>query len=154
MSYSADNALQIAMQMERLGLTFYNSLAARCSDTQIVALAVKLADDEKKHLWKFERMYHSIPLERCGPKLTEDQLAADAGKFYKLILPTADEVSSVATSGDMVKVLAMAMQLEADAIAYYLSMTPASKEETAIIRGIAEEEKKHLALLREQRNHL
>ena len=154
MSHPADYVLQIAMQMERLGNIFYNSLAKGCGDEKMAALAVKLAEDERGHLWKFEKMYHSIPIESCGPKLTEDQIAASAGKFYKLILPSADEVRKVALSGDMVKVLTMAMQMEADAIAYYESMTPVSSEDVSVLKAIISEEKKHLAMLRDWRKRL
>jgi len=154
MSYSADVALQIAMQMERLGQTFYESLATNCGNTDIAVLAAKLADDEKKHLWKFEKMYHSIPLERCGPKMTQEQISNTAGKFYKLILPNIDEVRRVAAGGDMLKVLALAIQMESDSIAYYSSMTPVVRPDAAYLLAIVEEEKKHLAALRELRNHL
>jgi rubrerythrin len=53
MSYSADNALQVAIQMERLGQTFYQSLAAGCGNAEIAAIAAKLAGDEQKHLQTF-----------------------------------------------------------------------------------------------------
>jgi rubrerythrin len=154
MSHSADYAMQIAMQMERLGNTFYNSLAKGCGDAKITAFAAKLAEDEKNHLWKFEKMYHSLPIENCGPKLTEDQIAAPAGKFYKLILPGAGQVRQVALSGDIVKALAMAMQMEADAIAYYSSMTTASSEDVTVLKAIINEEKGHLAMLRDWRERL
>jgi len=148
MTQSAEYTLQIAMQLERLGQTFYQSLAAGCGNAEISALAAKLADDEKKHLWSFQRMYQAIPIDRCGPKLTEDQLTAAAGKFYKLILPSAEEVRKVAIDGDITKVLAMAMQMESDSIAFYLGMT-ASPGESAVIKNIVEEEKKHLRMLQE-----
>jgi len=154
MSYSADNALQIAMQMERLGQTFYHSLAQGSGDAKMTAFAAKLAEDEKGHLWKFEKMYHSLPIEKCGPKMSDDQIIAAAGKYYKLILPDADEVRKIASSGDMVKALAMAMQMEADAIAYYESMTPVSSEDAAVLKAIVNEEKRHLAMLRDWRERL
>ena len=149
MSHSADYALQVAIHMERLGITFYQSLAAGCGDARIAALAAKLAEDEKKHLWIFERMFHSLPIEQCGPKQTEDQIAATAGKFYKLILPTAAEVKEVALSGDVTKALKMAMQMESDAVAYYSSMNPAVGSDSAVLKTIIQVEKNHLSALSE-----
>lgn len=154
MPHSADYALQIAMQLERLGQMFYHSLAQSCGDEKLAAFANKLAEDEKKHLWKFEKMYHSIPMESCGQKLTESQIADTAGKFYKLILPGTAEVRQVASSGDTDKALAMAIQMEADAIAYYASMTPVFPEDTAVLKAVITEEKGHLAKLRSWRENL
>ncbi|MGD0785739.1 MAG: ferritin family protein [Sedimentisphaerales bacterium] len=154
MPHSADYALQIAMRMERLGLTFYESMAAGAGNAPIAAVAIMLAEQEKHHLWTFEKMYHSLPLEQCGPKLTEDQITAAAGKFYKLILPTADEVRQVALSGDTAKALQMAMQMEADSVAFYSNMTPAVKSDIAVLQAIIEEEKKHLGVLHGYLDHL
>ncbi|HBG25850.1 MAG: hypothetical protein A2Y10_08295 [Planctomycetes bacterium GWF2_41_51] len=147
MTYSADNVLQIAMQMERLGQILYESLAHRSDNEQITALAAKLVEEEKKHLWTFQRMYYSLSIDRCGPKMTEEQLTTAAGKFYKLILPSIGEVRRIALSEDTSRVLAMAMQMESDSIAFYLTMT-ASPGDASVIRNIVEEEKKHLAALR------
>ncbi len=154
MPHSADYALQIAMQLERLGQMFYHSLAQSCGDEKLAAFAEGLAEEEKKHLWTFEKMYHSLPMESCGPKLTQDQIAATAGKFYKLIMPGKAELQQIALSGDIVKALAMAIQMEADTIAYYSSMTPVFKEDTAVLKAIIAEEKRHLAKLRSWRENL
>jgi len=148
MSHSADYALQIAMRMERLGITFYESMAAGAGNAPIAAAATMLAEQEKHHLWTFEKMYHSLPLEQCGPKLTEDQITATAGKFYKLILPTADEVRQVALNGDTAKALKMAIQMESDSVAFYSAMTPAVPSDVPVLKAIIEEEKKHLGVLR------
>jgi rubrerythrin len=154
MPHSADYALQIAMQLERLGQMFYHSLAQSCGDEKLAAFANSLAEEEKKHLWTFEKMYHSLPIESCAPKLTEGQIASTAGKFYKLILPGSAEVRQVALSGDIVKALAMAIQMEADSIDYYSSMTPVLKEDIIVLKAIIAEEKKHLAKLRNWRQNL
>ncbi|MDD5011753.1 MAG: ferritin family protein [Phycisphaerae bacterium] len=154
MPHSADYALQIAMQLERLGQMFYHSLAQSCGDEKLADFANSLAEEEKKHLWTFEKMYHSLPIESCGQKLTQDQIAATAGKFYKLILPGAEEVRQVASSGDTAKTLAMAIQMEADSIAYYSDMTPVLKEDVIVLKAIIAEEKRHLAKLRTWRDNL
>lgn len=149
MSYSADTALQIAMQMEKLGKIFYQALADSSQNAEIAAIAAKLAADERKHLWTLQRMYYSLPIDQCGAKLTEEQLEAAAGKYYSLILPTADEVRQVAQEGDMAKILAMAIQMEADSIAYYSSMAGTVGSDAAVLKSIVQEEKKHLERLSE-----
>jgi rubrerythrin len=154
MSYSADNALQVAIQMERLGQTFYQSLAAGCGNAEIAAIAAKLAGDEQKHLQTFERMRNSLGAEQRGPRLTEEQLTATAGKFYKLILPAAHEVRQAALGGDIIKVLEMAMQMEVDSAAYYSSLTPIGGIDAAVLKTIIQEERSHLTTLRNWRQRL
>lgn len=147
MTYSADNALQIAMHLEHLGQIIYDSLAQRTSNTQIADLAASLSEEEKKHLWTFQKMYHSLEISKCGPKMSEELLIETAGKFYKLILPSFDEIRKIALSEEPPKLIALAMQMESDSIAFYLTMT-AAPGDVSLIRDIVDEEKKHLASLR------
>jgi len=152
--YSADYALQVAVQMERLGHTFYQSLAAGCGNAQVAAIATNLAAAEQRHLQTFERMRSSLPADQRAPKLTDQQLASTAGRFHKLILPTADKVRQVATSGDMFKALEMAMQMELDSIAYYSSLISTVGGDAAVLKAVIEEENSHLDLLRDYRKQL
>lgn len=154
MQYSADYALQVAMQMERLGRTFYESLAAGCGNVQIAAMAAGLAKAEIRHLQTFERMRNTLPAEQQNPRLTEEQITATAGKFYKLILPDAAEVRQVAIGGDMIKVLDMAIQMEIDSAAYYTNLISAGGIDTAVLKAVIQEEKNHLVTLRQQRQNL
>jgi len=154
MPYSADYALQVAIRLEQLGGTFYQSLAAGCGRAEIAAIAARLAGDEQRHLQAFERMRNLLPQDHRGPKLTEEQLDATAGKFYKLILPNAGRVRQVALSGDMPKILDMAMQMEIDSVAYYSSLPSVGGIDAAVLKAIIQEEKNHLAALRDYRQRL
>jgi len=144
----ADYALQVAIQMENLGHTFYESLAAGRGDWKISLVAVKLAEDELEHLRIFENMRNALPADQRGPKMTNDQITAAAGKFYKLILPTASEVRRVALGSDRKEVLQMAIKMETDSIAYYKNLLSAVGKEAAILKKVIDEEKKHILTLR------
>jgi rubrerythrin len=145
----ADYALQVAIQMEQLGHTFYESLAASRGDWKISLIAVKLAEDEFEHLRTFENMRNALPDDQRGPKMTDDQIAAAADKFHKLILPTPDEVRRVALSSDRKEVLQMAIKMETDSIAYYKNLLSAVGKEAAILKKVIDEEKKHINTLRD-----
>jgi len=145
----ADYAIQVAIQMENLGHTFYKSLAAGSGDTKVAVVAARLAADELKHLQTFENIRNSLPAGERGPKLTEEQVIAAAGKFHKLILPTAHEVQSVALSGNMKEVLQMAIKMEVDSIAYYSNLLSAVGKDASILKKVIDEEKKHIVTLKD-----
>ena len=148
----ADYALQVAIQMENLGRTFYKSLASGSGNAAVSILANKLAGEEEKHMKVFEDMRNLLPADERGPKMTEDQIAATAGKFYKLILPSPEEVRQVAVSGDAKGILKLAMQMESDSIAYYSNMVSTVGSSVGVLKAVIKEEEKHLAILREIRN--
>ena len=145
----ADYALQVAMQMEQLGHTFYESLSAGHGDWKISLIADKLANDELEHLRIFENMRNALPDDQRGPKMSDDQITAAAGKFHKLILPTASQVRRVALSSDRKEVLQMAIKMEADSIAYYKNLLSAVGKEAAILKNVIKEEEKHISTLRD-----
>ena len=154
MQNSTDYALQVAMLMEQRGLTFYQSLSEGSDNPEVSALATRLAAEELRHLRTFENMRNALPADQRGQKMTEEQITAAAGNFYKLILPNANEVRKVAIGGDIGKILAMAIQMEADAVAYYSSMTADFRSDADVIKAVIEEEKKHLNILRDYRKQL
>ncbi len=145
----ADYAIQVAIQMENLGHTFYESLAAGAGDWNISLVAGKLAEDELKHLQIFENMRNSLPAGERGPDLSEEQAIAAANKFHKLILPTAHEVQTVVLSGNRKEVLQMAMKMEVDSIAYYKSLLSAVGKDVSILKTVIDEEKKHIVTLKD-----
>jgi rubrerythrin len=152
MTYLTDRALQIAVEMERLGQTFYESLAQGCGDAAIAALALDLARDEKRHVAVFTRMLEALPPELRGPKLTEQELFAAAKELRVDIMPGAATVRDTVLAADIDKALDMAIDMESKAVAYYTGKSfGAEGIDSAALSRIAEEEKKHLKVLRERR---
>lgn len=156
MKYEADRALQVAIEMERLGQTFYESLASGCGDAGIAALATRLAKDEERHIAVFTRMWNALPPVHRGPPLTEQERFAAAGELRNKIMPDASAVREVALSPDLRKALDMAIEMEAAAVDYYTGLASgrAGLLDAAVLTGIANEEKAHLTMLQEQRERL
>jgi rubrerythrin len=152
MSHPADRALQIAVEMERLGQTFYESLAQGCADPAIAALASGLARAEKQHVAVFARMLEGLPQGLRGPKLTEQELFAAAKELRVNIMPGAAAVRDAVLEADLGKALDMAIDMESKAVDYYTGKSfGAEGIDSAALSRIAEEEKKHLRTLRELR---
>jgi rubrerythrin len=152
MAHTADHALQIAVEMERLGQTFYKSLAEGCGDAAIAALALDLARAEKQHVVVFTRMIEALPPGLRGPKLTEQELLATAKELRVDIMPGAAAVRDAVLTADLGKVLDMAIDMESKAVDYYTGKSfSAEGVDSGALSRIANEEKKHLSVLRERR---
>lgn len=148
-----DHALQIAIQMEQLGLAFYEALAAGCGQPEIARLAGALAKAELTHVQTFKQMLSHLPADQRGQKLTEEQLVSAVKEWRDAILPTATEVRRVVLHGDIIEVLDMAIEMEANAIAFYSDLaSSAIDKDAAVLTSMAAEERKHLSLLQEQRS--
>jgi rubrerythrin len=115
---SADTILQVAIEMEQLGRTFYESLSLGCKHAEIAALAMSLAKAEEEHIETFERMRNALPPHQRGPELAEKELFAASVELRKKILPDARAVIKVAQSSDIFKALDMAIEMETEAVAF------------------------------------
>jgi hypothetical protein len=54
--FSGGEILEMAMGIERNGITFYDTLAEKTADEDICSLYKYLSDEEKKHLMSFRNM--------------------------------------------------------------------------------------------------
>jgi rubrerythrin len=155
MSYEADRALQVASEMERLGHTFYVSLASGSGDKEIAALALKCAKEEEFHITAFKRMRESLPDVHRGPKLSEEELFTASKELRDRIMPKADEVRNVALSRDLRKALDMAIGMEDEAVSYYTALATGKMGlNAAVLNLIVDEEKRHGNILRGHRQRL
>lgn len=150
---TVDVMLQIAMELERRGRTFYESLAAGCGNARIAALAATLAKAEGEHFRTFARMREKLPESMRGPNLTEVELAAAADELRTKILPNARVVREAVMTSDFGRALDMAIAMEAEAVAVYAEVAAGLAGLDADVMGdIVNEEKEHLTMLNEVRN--
>jgi rubrerythrin len=155
MKYEADRALQVAVEMERLGKTFYESLAAGCGNREIAALAATLAKSEESHVILFKRMREKLPPVHRGPMLTEKELFAASKELRDKIMPDASTVRAAVTSADPSKALDMAIAMEAHAVAYYTNLAAGVEGlDAEVLRNFVKEEKEHLETLRARRQRI
>jgi rubrerythrin len=149
---TADYTLQVAIELERRGLTFYESLALGCGDSEVAALATSLAKAEEEHIATFKRMRDDLPRELHGPKLTEEELQAAAEELRNKIMPSAKTVLDVYISSDLGKALDMAIEMEVAAVAFYSGLSSAIDNlDAAVLKRVAHEEMEHLNMLRKMR---
>lgn len=155
MNYTADRALQIAVEMERFGQTFYESLAVGCGNAEIATLAATLAKSEESHAAFFKRMRESLPPSHRGPQLTEKELFEAARELRNKIIPNASSVREAVLAITPLKALDMAIKMEANAVAYYYGLTlGVDGLDATVLTKFVNEEKGHLRTLQDCREQL
>ena len=155
MELTVDNILQVAIEMEKIGRTFYESLSAGCGDAEIASLAASLALVEAEHIETFELMRNALPSSQRGLNVTEEDLFTAADELRKKFLPDAKTVQKAVLASDVFKALDMAIEMETEAISFYSGLaSDIIGVDNAVLSGIINEEKEHLGMLREVRNLL
>ena len=123
--YDVDRALQVAIEMERMGKTLYESLAMGCGDPQIARLATELAKAETSHMEFFKRMRSALRPSERGPQVTEKELYEAARELRGKLMPDVATVRKAVLAADISSALDMAMNMEAAAVS--ASMIKVSK---------------------------
>lgn len=155
LEHTADYTLQVAIELERRGRTFYESLSLGCGNSEIAALATSLAKDEEQHIAIFRRMRDALPKELRGSRLTEEELSAATEELRDNIMPNARTVRDAVLTSDLYNVLDMAIEMETRAVAFYSRLASGiTYLDATVLRGLANEEMEHLKKLREVRKRL
>ena len=152
-------AAKIAQNMERHGLDFYQKAAVRTNDMATRDVLLRLAEDEKKHLARFEELEEILQADRRAKKgytddpdlaayidrLVETQVFAKEGAVARL----ADQ------AGSDYEALAVAIRAERDSILFYQEMMSFidSNPARAAFSTILDEEREHLRILGDQSEH-
>jgi len=152
-------AAKIAQNMEKHGLEFYQRAAAKAKDTATRDLFLRLAEDEKKHLARFEELEEILQADRRAKKGYTDD--ADLAAYIDRLVETqvfADEgavarLAEQATSD--YEALAVGIRAERDTILFYQEMMAfiESNRARAAFSTILDEERGHLRILGDQSEH-
>ena len=152
--FTAAQALEMAMEIERNGETFYNETAAKSADPEVKALFEDLATQERAHHRVFQKM-----LEETGPDVAlSGAYPAAYYDEYKAYVHVAMENALFAgpskalalaeKAEDRETALRAAMGFEKDTLLFFYDlrdMVSETYQET--ISGVIREEQKHLRRL-------
>ena len=152
MKYEADHALQVAMQMEKLGKSFYETLASCCDNKKVAQLAASLATAEEQHLESFEQMRQNLPAAERGPRMTEEDQYRTAAEIRGQILPTVADIRKMAMGSDAVATIDIAIKMERDAVLYYTKMAATvGGSDLTVMNKIIDAERSHVEVLQKHR---
>jgi rubrerythrin len=143
---TGDEVLQMAIQMEELGKDFYESLCVAMDNPKLVQLCHKLAGEEANHRELFRELRASLAAQGKTVFLTDSQLCEARQKIKTSLLPDSSAIQRVIASNSLRDLLALAIQMEANAV-YFYSQLAQSLPENNVVETIANEEQRHLNLL-------
>jgi len=154
MSFSSDEILEIAEQIERNGEAFYKKAIENAAGT-MVELLQRLIAMEKEHIKVFHDMRTvATPEDRVPATADPDDLAVRylrslaEGKVFDLNGDPAKRITSCMTSED---ILNTAISFEKEAVLYYAGIRDlVCDDDLPQIDRIIEEEKKHVVELTEE----
>ena len=151
--WSGEEILEMAVQIERNGMAFYQGLAESAQDDKMKNLMEHLAEEEKKHMATFHKFSGVLDKEQLKT-LYELQYAEEGSLYLKALADTkifadSNEAAQWAKEAQSpVEALLTAVTLEKDSILFYQEMRNfVRKEDRALIDKIMNEEKKHIQTL-------
>ncbi|MFB3883295.1 MAG: ferritin-like domain-containing protein [Armatimonadota bacterium] len=151
--YSADEVLEMALEIERKGARFYQRAAELAADEKTKAMYLELAGMEQDHERTFAGMRSGLSAEE-RQEMTYDpegqlplylQVMADKAMWQQ----RADPASALSGKASNEEVLRFAMGLEKDSIVFYLGLEELVPERLGgpRVEQIIKEEMSHLTTL-------
>ncbi len=160
MSFSVDEILEMAVQIERNGVTFYRRVAEVATSPTCKKLLLSLADMEDEHRVLMQSMKASLPANSdladefgdADEALHFIREVADGHIFDVQIDPTAILTGSESEE----EILSTAIGLEKESIVYYSALAEllGDAPDAEKVRAVIREEMSHIAELSGQRESL
>jgi rubrerythrin len=149
-AFTAAEAIEMAMDIEKNGETFYNAVAAKSSDPDVKALFEDLAIQEQGHYRIFKNMLKDVT---PAPDLPLDiydqyQLYVQAALDNALFAGPDKALALAEQAEDKETAVRAALGFEKDTLLFFYDVRDmVSEKDQAAISGIIREEKKHVRRL-------
>ncbi len=155
--FSKNEAIEIAIQIEREGQQFFQAVADAAKDEEVKSVFEWLASEEQRHMMVFENMRNEVDrLQLAGPYDWEE-----AGRYLRTIaeervFPGLEEAQRVAKGmTNLTRVFRFAIQIERDNILYFHELRDMiAEKDREIITKLIDEEKSHIRRLMELRGKM
>jgi rubrerythrin len=148
--FSAAEALEIAMQIEKNGEAFYRAVAAKANDPGVKKLLEELAAQEQKHYAVFEKMAGAVSgaASPSAPEYDGYQTYLQAALDNALFAGPDKALAMAGQARDRQSALRAAIGFEKDTLLFFYDLREmVSEAEQKAIIGIIREEKVHLRRL-------
>jgi len=151
-SFSLNEALGVAVQLEIKGRKFYQEVAEKTENPTGKAIFLRLANEELVHLQTFQRMIQQDPDLSRWRELSKEPPAKPA-------IPLFDEKARASlkrATADELEALRIAMRQEKEAIDYFESVAQQAGDEPSrsILRFVRDQEVYHYDLLQAEYDHI
>jgi len=145
--FSAAEALEIAMQIEKNGQVFYQAVAAKATDPNVKKLLQELAVQEQRHYEVFQKMAGTVSgaASPSAPEYDEYQAYLQAALDNALFAGPDKALAMAEQARDRQATLRVAIGFEKDTLLFFYDLRDmVSEAEQKAVNGIIQEEKLHL----------
>jgi rubrerythrin len=149
--------LRIAAEMEKRGEAFYRNAARVSKRREVVEMLEALADDERRHLREFNRLYEQAQATRDVFAPYDDEANAYLSAIAAdIVFPGGLMAMRKQGFDDISAVLDYAIQSEKDSILFYTELSRMSTDAAArdMFTEIARQERGHMQALARQKEGL
>jgi rubrerythrin len=130
--FNAGEVFQVAVEIEKNGISFYNKAQKVLDDPELKQLFSTLAKEEEEHKRRFEEFQATLPEEQKTPVVSDPENELDVylksmadQHIFGAAEDLNDWLAEVKSATDAVK---LALQFEKDSVIFYLSMLDATCE--------------------------
>jgi rubrerythrin len=154
--FSLAEVVKVGVEDERSGVAFYGVLAEKASDPALRETFAGLAEEERGHAQRFEKMLRDV-----GDVHVPEQYAGEHGAYLQALTSSRafpDEQTAKAMArdcGDDVAALDLAIRFERDTLALMHEMQQMVPErDAAAVNELIHEEQGHLVVLASAKDKL
>jgi len=154
--FQAAEVLDMAIEIERQGLAFYQGCAAARASEQVAEVFDYAAEQERRHIEQFSKMKRDLDRYTVPESYPGETLSYLRGFLDNRMFSTVDEASCAAEEiRDEMEAVEMAVDLERSTISFYSGIKQIVREsEREVVDEIIAEEHRHIRRLLELSNKL
>jgi rubrerythrin len=148
--FTAGEALEMAMEIEKNGEVYYNAVAEKATDAEAKALFEDLAVQEQAHYKVFEKMLGGVKAAPPLPGEEYDQYQAylQAALSHALFEGPDKAMALAKQATNQEEALIAALNFEKDTLLFFHDLREmVSEADKQAIAGIINEERKHVRRL-------
>lgn len=154
--FQAAEVLDMAIEIERQGLAFYQGCAAARASEQVADVFAYAAEQERQHIERFATMKRDLDEYTVPESYPGETLSYLRGFLSHRVFSSVDEASCSAEAiEDEMEAVDMAIELERSTIGFYSGIKQIVRDsEKSVIDEILAEEHRHIRRLLELKNEL
>ncbi|MBN2029187.1 ferritin family protein [bacterium] len=144
--YAGSEILQMAVEIEKHGKAFYDSVVRVMKNPQAREIFQFLSDEEERHEVIFRKMLQEVHQKNESGYDDETVTFYFRSLIEKKVFPTSEEAESMEKDlGDPLVAIHIALSLEKESILFYHELLPVTNEKDhPVIDKIIDEERDHI----------
>ena len=153
--FGKEQVIQIAIQTERQGAAFYETLAAKAQNERVRDECQRLAEFERGHEKTFQSLLAQLDLAPMPSQLSDTYYQYLSALVDSNMLPDEEAAQRLAEEAESeVDAINIALQMEKNTILFYQELQNLLGEQAGVLQTILDEERSHVYELNELKAYL